>query len=344
MTQEGGVLGTPAYMSPEQLRGLATIDRRADIYSMGATLYQMLTGVPPVDGDSLLDIGAKVLAGEVERSPRRLRSDVPDWLDEVVVRAMAAKPADRFQGAVEMREALVTPTAPPPPPRARAPDAAGAPHGHHASSLEPYTPHAPFAPAPPPRASHARDVPLPGAPSPGPFYDAWNAARAPALAEDPIVEPPAPVGTQITAAIPVVHAPASSSDTLPAFEPTVPASEAATPEPLVAVSALETGLPAGPEFSPRGDDAAYPSEPPAPPRPAQARSKLRAVGVIALAVVLIPFGLVVLLGVLALLAFPRLGATQYTVSASASAAPSGGDAVAASAATAVNAATGAPFG
>lgn len=105
-THDGMLLGTPRYMSPEQIRNPGAVDRRADIYSMGVTLYELLTGVPPVGGETPIEIIAKVSAGEIDRHPRERRPDVPPWLDALVARAMALDREGRFATALEMKEAL----------------------------------------------------------------------------------------------------------------------------------------------------------------------------------------------------------------------------------------------
>lgn len=103
LTQVGTVLGTPTHMSPEQFMGLAA-DRRSDIYSSGVILYQFLTGERPFTG-SVITIMHKVLNQEPV-PPSTLNFNVSKALDEVVKRAMAKRPEDRFQTAREFAEAL----------------------------------------------------------------------------------------------------------------------------------------------------------------------------------------------------------------------------------------------
>ncbi len=102
------VLGTPAYMSPEQAAGMATIDGRSDVYSLGCVLYEMLAGSPPFAGTS-----AHVLATQHLRQPvpslRAVRPDLPAWVQIVVERAMAKSPDDRFQSAAAFTAALGAP-------------------------------------------------------------------------------------------------------------------------------------------------------------------------------------------------------------------------------------------
>ena len=87
------ILGTPAYMSPEQALG-KDIDKRSDVYSLGAVIYEMLTGVPPYKGPSSVSVAMKHVMDPVPHV-REYRADIPDTLDAIVTRAMAKDPADR---------------------------------------------------------------------------------------------------------------------------------------------------------------------------------------------------------------------------------------------------------
>jgi serine/threonine protein kinase len=104
LTQTGFVTGTPLYMSPEQARG-AAVDHRADLYSLGAVLYQMATGDPPFDGDSPL-----ALLRRVEQEPpvpvRDVNPAIPVPLANVIERLLAKDPAERYQSAAEVAELL----------------------------------------------------------------------------------------------------------------------------------------------------------------------------------------------------------------------------------------------
>ena len=102
---DGMVVGTPLYMSPEQALGHRDVDARTDIYAMGALLYQMITGAPPFDGTSSQEIVAKHLTDPV-RVPPAIASRVPMAMLEVIERAMAKQPGDRFQSAGAMLEPL----------------------------------------------------------------------------------------------------------------------------------------------------------------------------------------------------------------------------------------------
>jgi nicotinamidase/pyrazinamidase len=101
-TAAGVAMGTPSYMSPEQFADARGVDHRADIFSLGATLYQMLAGRPPFQGDSYFSILKQV--EEVEPDP--LPAHVPAQVQDLVVRMMAKRAEDRFQTHDELCDAL----------------------------------------------------------------------------------------------------------------------------------------------------------------------------------------------------------------------------------------------
>ena len=106
MTRTGAVLGTPLYMPPEQLRGVADLDLRADIYAAGVMLYQMVTGALPYAGESEYEVTHQVLSGAPVRPPSACAPGVPASLDRVVATAMAADRANRYPDAASFRAAL----------------------------------------------------------------------------------------------------------------------------------------------------------------------------------------------------------------------------------------------
>jgi Tol biopolymer transport system component len=108
MTQTGLSLGTPAYMAPEQAMGEKAIDARADIYALGAVLYESLVGEPPFTGPSVQAIVARVMT-EQPRSIVAQRRSVPPHVEAVVLKALEKLPADRFASAAEFSRALSTP-------------------------------------------------------------------------------------------------------------------------------------------------------------------------------------------------------------------------------------------
>ena len=110
VTQSGLSLGTPQYMSPEQATGDRVIDARTDVYSLGALLYEMLSGDPPHTGSTAQAIIARLLT-EKPRSIRATRSAVPEHVELAVQKALEKLPADRFATARQFSEALTNPTA-----------------------------------------------------------------------------------------------------------------------------------------------------------------------------------------------------------------------------------------
>ena len=97
LTQVGLTLGTPLYMSPEQVQG-KSVDVRSDLYSLGVTMFHVLTGRPPFEGDTPLAIAVKHLHDTADRmSESRVDDHVPEWLDEVLIRLMAKEPQKRFE-------------------------------------------------------------------------------------------------------------------------------------------------------------------------------------------------------------------------------------------------------
>ncbi len=108
MTETGLSLGTPGYMSPEQATGERTLDARADVYSLGCLLYEMLVGEPPHTGPTVQAVIAAVVTKEPERITARRRS-VPLNVELAVHRALAKLPADRFPTADAFVKALSEP-------------------------------------------------------------------------------------------------------------------------------------------------------------------------------------------------------------------------------------------
>jgi eukaryotic-like serine/threonine-protein kinase len=106
MTEEGAIIGTAQYLSPEQARG-APVDQTSDLYSTGIVLFELLTGEVPFTGDSPVEIAMKHLA-DVPPVPSSIRPEIPEDLDLVVVRALAKEPADRYQSAAAMDADLET--------------------------------------------------------------------------------------------------------------------------------------------------------------------------------------------------------------------------------------------
>jgi len=105
LTETGLSLGTPEYMSPEQASGVRDVGARSDIYSLGAVLYEMVTGEPPQRGATVQAVMAKLLSERPTR-PRIVRDSVPEAMDRAIIKALAKVPADRFASAGELAAAL----------------------------------------------------------------------------------------------------------------------------------------------------------------------------------------------------------------------------------------------
>ena len=95
VTMVGSSMGTPAYMSPEQSMDAASVDKRADIYSLGCTFYALLTGKPPFGGSTMLEVISKHRAEKLVR-PERIISGLPSVLGDVIEKMTEKKPEDRY--------------------------------------------------------------------------------------------------------------------------------------------------------------------------------------------------------------------------------------------------------
>src|SRR5262249_36253698 len=104
------MMGTPAYMSPEQLLG-HELDGRTDLYAVGVLFYRLVTGALPFAADTAIAAMRKQIA-DAPTPVMAHRPELPAWCDRIVERALAKLPADRFQSADEFREALREATAP----------------------------------------------------------------------------------------------------------------------------------------------------------------------------------------------------------------------------------------
>ncbi len=106
LTKTGELIGTVRYMSPEQASGHGDmIDARTDVYGLGATLYELITGVPPFPGDDMLDLLRRIQNSEAP-SPQQHDAHIPRNLETIICRAMRPRPCDRYPTAAAMAEDL----------------------------------------------------------------------------------------------------------------------------------------------------------------------------------------------------------------------------------------------
>ena len=106
ITKTGMIIGTPSYMSPEQMMDSHSVDARADIYSLGIVLYEMLTGVRPYSGSTIVELLSKALSGEELPDIREQRPEVSAALAYVLAKMVASKPENRITVATEVAELL----------------------------------------------------------------------------------------------------------------------------------------------------------------------------------------------------------------------------------------------
>src|SRR5690606_28002882 len=105
LTDTGGAVGTPAYMSPEQIQGEAELDGRSDIYTLGVILFEMLTGKHPYQTNTPIAVAVKHMFEPVPNL-QEMAPDLPTACQEVIVQAMAKQKEHRYRTAVDFANAL----------------------------------------------------------------------------------------------------------------------------------------------------------------------------------------------------------------------------------------------
>ncbi len=105
LTNSRAMLGSPLYMSPEQMLRSKSVDARTDIWSMGIVLYELLTAEVPFGGETLTEIVGRVLQSE-PTLPSKFNNAIPPWLDQVILRCLQKQPAKRFNCIEELSAAL----------------------------------------------------------------------------------------------------------------------------------------------------------------------------------------------------------------------------------------------
>jgi serine/threonine protein kinase len=105
-TKTGVLMGTPFYMSPEQARGLKSVDYRSDLWSLAVIVFRCVTGVLPFDGESLGDLLVKICAAPIPSPSSVLPGALPPQLDAWMMKALEREPSQRFQSALDLAESL----------------------------------------------------------------------------------------------------------------------------------------------------------------------------------------------------------------------------------------------
>lgn len=109
ITGSGVVMGSPFYMSPEQMRGSMSIDARSDIWSLGVVLYELVTGRVPFEEKNFAQLVWRVV-NEEPPAPTSARPELPPWVDDIALRCLQKSPEQRFQTVADLAAALRTPT------------------------------------------------------------------------------------------------------------------------------------------------------------------------------------------------------------------------------------------
>jgi serine/threonine-protein kinase len=259
LTNAGFMMGTPAYMAPEQVMG-KEIDARADLYAIGVVFYRLTTGKLPFKGETPFAMAQS----QVNDSPTPIglfRADLPPWVEQIVVKALAKDPEHRFQSAVEF-------------------------HDGFARSLAGMAMASPYTSSVPADLLTTPSRPMPSGALPRSITASYAMPTGPQPAVQPAVPQPTPdLGPTVLAPTPLATAAASSSGAVPV----VPAS----PDPAMDATALAPSPTSSVSSSAAIPQQPLPSQPvpvvesPAPPAPKKGRSSLfiGAAAVVALLVI-----------------------------------------------------------
>jgi serine/threonine-protein kinase len=258
-TAMGMTFGDPRYMSPEQARG-DVLDRRADIYSLGAVAFEMLTGTPPFSGSGTFEVLQQHLDATVP-SVRYRRADCPEWLDAVVQRSLAKSPDERFSTVLKLIECLR---------EQKAPQAADASEKAAHATLSATKPEPAAAKAPEPARAHKETLALGTVRGPSPKGKKEKAKKADAeaaaassgevAATPAVADPPAPAAGPTVVVDSGAEASAEAAAATPAENEPIAASAP------IAAAASESNAAAS---QPVAADATLPE---AAPSPAKRRS------------------------------------------------------------------------
>ncbi len=258
LTTTGTTLGSLNYMPPEQVRG-ESADARSDIYSFGVSLYEMLTGKLPFQGDSQYSLMTAHL-NQIPAEPITLRGDLPAGLNEIIMMAIAKDPANRFQTADAFRAALSSVEVSPLP-ASNTTSVTPAPMPSGATTLvdTPHTPRIPTTPAPPRTPAPARIAtpapatipvaPPPAGPMPQPAVAASSSSRSLWLAIGVVLG----IGVLIAAAVTIPRHFGTHADPKKAVFPSDAKSTTTAGNSSATASSDSTGTPSKPLVSIQSD-------------------------------------------------------------------------------------------